>query len=216
MTSVGTTERRAHGRARGGQAGSSAKSLLLAVVLFGPLAGCGSDDESGLPGAPLDCAWFTRENCWKTLVSDARSCVPPADETGVLTADGRSCTYESGASVDFALPLALPLASTASPPWYFTQSANGDECVRFDSRKQQEFTLSVQGQTFVERSRGFALQMTCPDGTQYATDNGPALLGCTDYLSNAPGHAWSSSDTSVNFALLTGHGDTLTVFDCAE
>ncbi len=206
MTSVGTTE-------HGAQAGSSARALLLAVVLFGALAGCSSED-AGLPGAPLDCAWLASENCWKTLVSDARSCVPPADETGVLTADGSSCTYDSGASVDFMRALALPVDSTT--PWYFTQSADGDDCVRFDSRLQQEFTLSVQGRTFVEKSRGFALQMTCPDGTQYSTDNGPALFNCADYQSNTPGRALWSSDTSVNFALRTGHGDTLTVFDCAE
>jgi len=192
------------------------KSWLLMAVLSGAISGCGSDDDSSLPGAPLDCAWLASENCWKTLVSDARSCVPPADETGVLAADGRSCTYASGASVDFGLPLALPLDATTSPPWYFTQDSSGDECVRFDSRTQQQFTLSVQGETFVEKSRGFALQVTCPNGAQYATENGPALLNCTDYFSTAPGHAWSSSDTSASFALLTGHGDTLTVFDCAE
>src|SRR4051794_34742360 len=185
MTPGGKTEHLARPRARGGRSGASARSLLLTVVLFGPIAGCGSDDDSAVSGAPLDCAWLASENCWKTLVSDARSCVPPADEIGVLAADGRSCTYASGASVDFRLPLALPLDSTTSAPWYFTQDSSGDECVRFDSRTQEEFTLSVQGETFVEKSHGFALQVTCPNGAHYATEDGLGLLSCPDFLSTA-------------------------------
>jgi hypothetical protein len=207
---------RARGRARERPARSSVKPLLIALVLCVPLAACSSGDDSGLPGAPLDCSWFSSENCWKTLVADAVSCVPPADETGVLSADGSACTYESGASVDFGLPLNLPLEATSTPPWYFTQSSSGDECVRFDSRAADEFTLSVHGMTFVEKSRGFALQVTCPDGTQYATDNGPALFDCPDYSSGAPGNGWVSSDVSVKFWLYTGHGDGLGVFDCGK
>lgn len=190
------------------------KPLLIALVLCVPLAACSSGDDSALSGAPLDCSWFASENCWKRLVADAVSCVPPADETGVLSDDGSACTYASGASVDFGLPVAFPLDSTS--PWYFTQSSGGDECVRFDSRAADELTLSVHGMTFVEKSRGFALQMTCPDGTQYATENAPPLFNCTDYSSNAPGHVSHPSDTSAYFALLTGHGDALGVFDCGQ
>ena len=56
--------------------------------------GCASsdeDDETTLAGDPLDCAWLASNNCWKTTVAAAASCVPPASETGVLSADGTAC-----------------------------------------------------------------------------------------------------------------------------
>jgi hypothetical protein len=192
------------------------KRLLFALALAVPLGGCGSGDDAELSGAPLDCAWLASENCWKTLVASAASCVPPPDEKGTLNGDGTACTYQSGAAVDFRIPIALPVPTTTSPPWNFTQSSNGDECVRFDSTSESEFTLSVQGKTYREKSSGFGLQVTCPDGTQYATDDGLDLVRCSDYLSNTPGHNWTSTDTDVSFGLLNGHGMTLPVFDCGN
>lgn len=192
------------------------KRLLFALALAS-LPACGSGkDTSAFAGAPLDCAWLASENCWKTLVAQAASCVPKAGERGTLSADGSACTYASGTDVDFHVPAVLPLDSTTSPPWDFTQSLAGDECVSFDSSVADEFTLTVAGMTYREKTTSLALQVTCPDGTRYAAADGLELFNCSDYASDAPGHTWFPSDTAANFSLLTGHGDALTVFDCSR
>jgi hypothetical protein len=186
------------------------------------LVGCSNSVDNTFAGAPLDCAWLESENCWKTLVADAQGCVPPTFETGLLSDDGTSCSYTSGETVEFRTPVVPPLDEKAYPPWHFTQSQSDEACVTFDSNADEtSLTLTVQGQTFKRVVSGFAMQVTCPDGTQYQAQNSPDLQGCSNYAENTPGDSYVSSDISVGFALLTGHGDpghaqALAVFDCGH
>jgi hypothetical protein len=192
--------------------------MMSLCALFG--TGCGSSDEDDegttLEGEPLDCAWLASNNCWKTTVAAATACVPPADETGVLSADGASCTYASGASVAFHNPLVLPIDFENPPLWDFTQSQGGQACVTFNEEDESSQLLTVQGMTFEERGVGFGLQVTCPDGKKYAAENAFDLLDCDNFFEDAPGYSDSSSDFSVTFSLLNGTGNGLAIFDCAR
>jgi len=182
-------------------------------------AGCSSgddDDTTPIEGAPLDCAWLASDNCWKTTVAAAASCLPPVEEHGTFSADGGSCTYASGTTVTFDTEVKLPLPDDASETWDFSLGQGANECLHYSSDASGANTLTVQGMTYSEDVIGVGLQVLCPDGTKYAAQNAFELLNCPNFFKNAPGFSDSSSDLAVNFALLTGTGSTLGVFDCQK
>jgi len=187
---------------------------LCALLAFGCSSGDDDDESTTLEGAPLDCAWLSGNNCWKTTVAAAASCLPPADEHGTFSADGGSCTYASGTAVTFAKAIHLPLSNDGSETWDFSLGQGANECLHYSSDANDTQSLTVQGMTYGERVVGLGLQVTCPDGTKYAAQNAFTLFDCPDFFSNAPGWSDSSSDTAVNFNLLTGTGSSVSVFDC--
>ncbi len=181
---------------------------------------CGGSSSSG---KALDCATLTGDNCWKTTASAAAACLPAQSDVGTLSADGKTCTYPSGAVVTFASPLALPLPSTGTPSWNFSVTgADGQPCLAYKNDTQGGITLTVQGQTVKQgASGGLGISLTCPDGTRYSNSNAFQLLSCPDagLLGGLPGETWSSSDTSVSLALLattTGGDGSLPVFNCQK
>jgi hypothetical protein len=193
------------------------RRLLLLGMLAYSMLGCSGDDsdeESTIPGAPLDCAWLASNNCWKTLVASAASCVPPASEQGTLSADGSACTYGSGYDILFDEPVELPLEDF--PTWNFVQRKNGAACVTYDDKVESSIYLDVQGMAFKEVAIGIGMQVTCPDGSQFAAQNAFELFECENFWGTAPGSAHSASSAAVNFALLTGMGSSLCVFDCSR
>jgi hypothetical protein len=193
---------------------------MRALVLLGMLAcsalGCSgdADEENTIPGEPLDCAWLASNNCWKTLVASAASCVPPAAEQGALSADGSACTYGSGYDIHFNEPVELPLEDF--PTWDFVQRKNGTPCVTYNDTPESSIYLDVEGRSFKEVSIGIGTQVTCPDGSQFAAQNAFALFECENFFGSAPGSASSASSVAANFALLTGMDNSLSVFDCSR
>jgi hypothetical protein len=193
-----------------------AAALLGVVTLsLGAGTGCGGGGSS----ASLDCAWLAGENCWKTTASQAVSCLPPEADTGVLSADLRSCAYANGTVVTFDPPLVLPLPEEWS--FKFSIASAGTTCLRYDET-DSGLTLTVNGQTYRESYSGFRLSATCPDGTSYSNSNALELLSCESeagIFSGLPGHFWSDSDSFVSFGFLNTSNDTtssLPVFDCSR
>jgi hypothetical protein len=182
------------------------------MVALGCGGGTADDGKGSLAGAPLDCAWLASNNCWKTTVAAAASCVPDPSTRGTLSADGTTCTYASGTTVDFATPVVLPIDS--EPPWHFTVTTAGQQCLTYDADPNSDLALNVQGMSISEKSAGLSLQITCPDGSQYAAPNAFDLLQCDDFFTDAPGNEDSGTDTSVSLGLLDGTSMPLQVFDC--
>lgn len=195
------------------------RGLLIVGMCAFFAVGCGDSDEdggSGLSGDPLTCDWLASNNCWKTTVAAAQSCVPPESETGVLSADGTSCAYASGSSVAFQEPVVLPRNFEEPTNWDFIQSQGGVPCVTLeDYEDASSLTLTVQGMTYREKYEGFGMQITCPDGSQFATDDALGLLECENFFGDAPGWASGSSDVSVDFSLSNG-ADGVQVFSCSR
>ena len=192
------------------------RRLLLGALCGVVALGCGGGDDGkgsgSLAGAPLDCAWLDGNNCWKTTVAAATSCVPDTSTRGTLSADGKTCTYASGTTIDFATPVVLPLDPENQPDWNFTVTTGGQQCMSYESTESSGLTLTVEGMSVSEKDQGFGLQITCPDGSQYAASNGLDLFSCL--LQDGPGTIDSWSDTSVTLGLLDGSSTPPQVFDC--
>src|SRR3954468_11039847 len=153
-------------------------ACVLGLMSIG--MGCSSsesgDGPGGANGAALDCAWLASDNCWKTTASAADSCLPPKDESGVLSADGRTCSYASGAVVTFAAPLVLPVPDNRT--WDFSIAKGGQTCQRH-AETETGFNLTVGNQSVHEGSTGgLGLQIQCPNGVTYSNSNAFNLLNC--------------------------------------
>lgn len=193
--------------------------VCLAVVTVG----CSSSSDGGGGSgsrANLDCAWLSSNNCWKTTATSASSCLPPASETGVLSADNKTCTYASGAVVTFAQPLVLPVPDDAI--WNFTIANAGQTCLHYEDTGTS-FVLTVGGQTVTEGLSGaLGLQIQCPTGDTYSNSNAFDLLSCggdSGAFGGLPGNAYSEATSSINFGLVgtsaTSSSD-LQLFNCAK
>jgi len=172
------------------------------------LAACGSK------GGDLDCAWLASNNCWKTTAAAAVSCLPPASETGTLSADRRTCTFTAGKTISFDDPLTLPVPQ--GKQWKFTAMNNGQQCLRYEDTTQQSFKITSTAGTVSEGSSGSGLTLTCPDGASYSSSNSFGLLTCNGDagLVSLPGNFWSSSGTTASFGILGTQGGSMTIFTC--
>jgi hypothetical protein len=185
-------------------------TLGLGLLLIGCGGGGGSDKT-------LDCAYLAGDNCWKMTATEATSCLPPAGAMGTLAADNASCTYTTGQTVTFTPALVLPLDS-GFKTWNFTVTTNGQDCLHYEETSAG-FDLTVSADTVSESIAGASgIDLTCPDGTTYASSNALALLNCPgSSFGDLPGNTTSSSATSVSFGLInTGAAQTITVFDCSR
>ena len=192
------------------------------VLLFLPLslsmATCSGG--GGAPGAggggTLDCAWLASNNCWKTTVAKAVSCLPDAAAQGTLDAANTTCSYASGHTVAFTPALVLP--APLSPKWNFTVSKAGAACLHYED-VSTGFKVTVGSETVTVRPVGeLGVAVQCPDGKTYTASNAFALLSCgwDGDLFDLPGNAWSSSDTSVSLSLLGTVADGQPIFECEK
>src|SRR3982751_1956559 len=176
-------------------------SALAVMVAWG--VGC-SSGGSGSGGGALTCEWLAGDNCWKQTATAATACLPPADEHGTVSADGRTCTYASGAVITFASPLVFPLPD--DPTWNFTVSNAGQTCLHYED-VNSHLKLVVGDQTVTEAATGgLGLAITCPGGMTYSNANAFDLFNCDadggGFLGGLPGIAASWSDSSVSLGLI--------------
>jgi hypothetical protein len=187
------------------------RDVMAACVVLGLVGGigCGSD-----PPDTLTCEWLAAEdNCWKTTVRAAVSCLPPEADSGALSADNATCTYPGGHVISFNPP--ADLAGDDSPIGSFTvTSPAGGTCVAYQELGDNGFSLTVSGtQTFRETTSGFALDVTCPDGTSYHNGNAFNLLDCPGSFLVLPGTGTGWTDTFVSGSFV-GVEPSIPVFDC--
>ena len=166
------------------------------------------------PPDTLTCEWLAlADNCWKTTAMAAVSCLPPEAESGALSADNATCTYPGGQVATFMPP--LDLMGDDDPGGSFSiKGATGAACVQWQELGETGFKLTVNGsQTFTETTSGFAIDVTCPDGTKFHNGNALDLLSCETGLFGLPGEASGWTDTSVSHSLI-GVEPSVALFDC--
>ncbi len=111
--------------------------------------------------------------------------------------------------VTFASPLVFPIPD--NPNWNFSITNGGQSCLEY-REMDAGFTLEVGSQMLSEGPSGsFGIQVECPDGTKYSTDNGLGLLECPD----VPGSEYFDTGSSVNFGFLGTSSSPLQLFDCS-
>lgn len=199
-----------------GYAGSMRLSfaILLAIISLGIDCSSGGDGSNS-SSASLDCAWLAGNNCWKSTLSQAESCLPPKSETGTLSADMKTCTYVSGAVVTFDSALVLPAPDDLI--WSFTVTSGGQPCLRYQDTSGSAFSLTINGQTFTESAEGLALAVTCPDHTTFSSSNPLELFSCPadgGAFGGLPGKAWFDTSTSISFSFIGTALGSATIFSC--
>lgn len=91
----------------------------------------------------------------------------------------------------------------------------GALCADFQNLGNIGFRLVVGDQTFTERASGFAIDITCPDGTSFHNGRALDLLGCPTGFFGLPGEAAGWTDTSISYSFI-GIDPPVPVFDCSK
>jgi hypothetical protein len=187
------------------------------------VAGCGS--SSAPPGNTIDCTFLSANNCWKTTVQAAATCLPAkTDPPGTLSADNTTCTFANGIVVTFDSPIVLPSPAGSMPAWNFSVTNNGGPCLRLqESDANHKVVTTTAGKVSVTTDPD-SYGITCPDGTSYSTTtaNALGLLTCdAGPLGGLPGIEDSTSTmptTTVSVTLVgVGGGDgSLQAFHCTK
>jgi hypothetical protein len=200
------------------------RRVLLGIVLVGGAGlGCGGGGGSGTSGGALDCSWLGGDNCWKTTVEAAASCLPAESSKGTFSADDKSCSYATGETVTFASAVALPLSLNSTPTWDFTVSKGGAECLRYQATQTSK-TLVVMGhQTVTQKVVGLTgWAITCPDGTTVSSSNFFDLLNCDADGGglfgggDIPGETWGDTPNSLSFSFTGTASGATPVFSCMK
>lgn len=190
--------------------------LVPAGLAFALVAACGGSGTSTPEPGPMDCAWTASEtNCWKTTIAVVKDCLPPDSETGVLSADGKTCTFQGAKVVTFDTPLTIPPPDLLS----FTIKSGETACVTKTETATDKKLTSSAG-TFEEQINGLAMTVICPDGSKFATPNALLLTRCGDAgmsFDGMPGDLTSWSGNVVSYSLLGGpQGAPIKLFTCQQ
>jgi hypothetical protein len=146
---------------------------------------------------------------------------------GTLSADNKTCTYASGATVTFDTALTLPLPSDPMQvTWNFTLTKNGQTCLALHQSSQQSLSLSTSAGTASTSLSSAGYTVSCPGGASYSAASSDLLnlLSCdAGVFGGFPGTGYSSSSTSVSLSLVgaggsqtLGPGAGIPVFNCKK
>lgn len=182
---------------------------IVSMALF--LAACGDDGGSGETFETLDCAWLEREdNCWRQALVEAAACTPDSFPGGTFSEDRRSCSYESGHTVELGAP--APIESDFYDWDVTVRDAAGEPCVEVVDRSSSDGFLAVTTVSGTVEMKGSPtrVQLTCPDGSRFAGEPMELLEGC---FQHAPGSGASFFDGGVSY-LLAGADTMVALFTC--
>lgn len=185
------------------------KTILSATLLLVVLAAaCGPE----LLGEEIGCDWFSGNNCWKASLETAAACLHDGSDTGILAADGRSCTYQDGTEILFHNP--VDLVHLESMRWDFDINLSGQTCLAFSEPATETRVLETALGTYREDVINIGLQITCPSGERFQVLRANDLLTCDDWKAIIPGIQVLWSDTGLSFSFKGGPQGTTGAFAC--
>ncbi len=186
--------------------------------------GSSTGGTSGGASGPLDCAWLASNNCYKTTLAAALSCVPPTMALGVLNGTGTVCAYDGGDTIAFATALTYPVPQSLALSYTVSQP-DGGVCLSYTELPNSGgFTLKTAAGTLKETNTTASATVSCPDGTSFSNGNALALINCDGGFLSFPGQAYSYSPStgdagsplgSISASLTgTADGQPAPVFAC--
>jgi hypothetical protein len=193
-------------------------SLFIGLSFGFALIGCdgGTEptdtDEDTEP--TLTCDVVSDPNfCWLTSVEEAYACVD-AELDGVFDATRSTCTYPDGVTVAFDEP--VPEDLFGDETYYFSfriLASDSTECAEFVDTATSTSLTTAAG-TFTSTPAGlFGLELECPAGDVYQTNDGFSLMDCDGAV--LPGYMYSGGVGSVSFSLMGSPEGTFGLINCA-
>ena len=164
--------------------------LAAAVVFF---AACDDSEE-------LTCEVLASPDfCWKVAVDEAYACTIDTMDDCIMSADGKTCTYDEGIEATFSPALDPEVSIIDFDSLAVTiKDAQGAQCAKFVDNDESGFELTTATGTVTVGGTS-TYKVECQDATVYATDKPFDLLSCGDgglFNSSLPGSFKSGSGQS--------------------
>ncbi|MFL5441529.1 MAG: InlB B-repeat-containing protein [Myxococcales bacterium] len=157
------------GAALTGWAGCDSTAGAFCTISMAAARTVGATFSASGSVVPIDCAWLQGENCWKTFLSSMAACTPVS---GTFSADRKTCTSSSGATVSFA----HAVGSQAQPPFDF--SIESCVAVRESDASERIVRVAAPAGTATLEHKPSSLEVTCPDGSLNAILDPSTLYFC--------------------------------------
>jgi hypothetical protein len=190
--------------------------LVLAVSQLA-LVGCTETTGGELPGEEIACDWFDDPtNCWRASLDEVAGQLPPVEQTGSLSADGKTCTYADGFELVFINP--LDPQRLGQPDylkgfaWDIEARRDGDRVFAYREPSAQVLLIETQLGTFRLEADNPSVVLTCPDGKQYNVPLAGLLVNCES--EDLPAKIVNWDTAGVLFALRGTGGPDLLMFHC--
>ena len=186
---------------------SRVRGLVFSCLWVALLPTCSSDKST----TDNICAFAEdNNNCWHSMTSDVAACMGqvPSGETGTLNASGTTCTYPSGRTIEFAIPL-VTNTDLSDKDVDFTVVVGGKTCLHYatSSNGNDISVTGPDGKMLTESSSSTTgtATVTCPSGSRFS-GNGMSLLSCMSASlgGGMPGTSYSWSSSSETLGLLGG------------
>jgi hypothetical protein len=192
----------------------------LCVLSVTTLAACssspvplGGTNETALTGTLCEFA-EDNNNCWHKMVAVIDACLGqvPVGERGTFNADGTLCSYPSGRTIQFAVPMPTN-TDLNGKNLDFTAIVAAQACVHYVSGNTGLTVTGPDGKVLNETTNAASgvVALTCPDGSQFG-GNALDVMNCVDasFGGGLPGvyFTWAPNQEELG---LTGGSE---VFNC--
>jgi hypothetical protein len=194
---------------------TTAALVFVTLVATLPMA-CEENKGIDLPGEEIDCLWFEGDNCWRESLATLTPLLPESGTTGVLAADGKSCTYENGVRFTFVNPLDPARLGEETYLndflWDFEGRLDGDFFMAYREPEATSVVLQTSQGSYTQLVDSGALGISCPNGDLFRVTVAALLAGCEK--TSLPGRKTFWDENGVVFALKGNGVNDLLVFHC--
>lgn len=201
------------------QSRHSAVLLLMSVLATFALGlSCGQDiTGTNLPGEEINCEWFDKvDNCWRKSLSSFSSLLPDDSSTGVLSSDGKSCTYQDGIEIIFTNPIDTTKLSDPDAlrgfAWDFEIRKGGDAIASYREPDLYTIILETSLGEFKLESISSSVVINCPSGDQFNVPMAGLLATCPK--ENLPAKKTTWDTQGITFSLSGTGGSDVLLFNC--
>ncbi len=173
------------------------KTLIFSLVLAAATLGC--DDSEELTCEVLAAPDF----CWSVAVAEAYECNATATTDGQISADGKTCVFDNGATAGFSPALDRTQEIFDIETITVTLSNADGVCAKLIDNGNG---LSLKTASGTVDTGGSINNYTidCPDGTTYKSDKPFELLSCGDgtlFDSRLPGTTKGGGGNFITFGI---------------